>query len=106
MIELIPWMLILVWWDPSEPTRYEVQREARLFADEETCRLYGNERVATVKNQAQEFGGVQVRYSCMEVPDSWEYDRLFADIDAKRREGTGGAINPDDAPDPSAGQGQ
>jgi hypothetical protein len=86
MIEIVPWMLILVWWDPKEPGQFEVRREAHLFADEATCRLYGNERVVTVSMYESEYDYVKVTYACMPVPGSQEFDQLYADIEDQRRE--------------------
>ncbi len=103
MIEIIPWMLVLVWWHPEEPGRVEIRREPHLFADEATCRMYGNERVATVKMYDVEYDHVRVTYSCMPVPGSEEYDRMLGDIDGKASEQE--ATSPE-AADRSAGEGQ
>ncbi|PLK24984.1 hypothetical protein C0V72_02950 [Porphyrobacter sp. TH134] len=104
MIEIIPWMLVLVWWDPKEPGRFEVQREPHLYADEATCQLYGNERVAGVKMYDYEHGYVKVTYKCLPVPKSEEFDRLYADIDEERREAQAAEAAQSATPSPGEGQ--
>ena len=103
MIELVPWMLILVWWHPDEPDRFEIRREPHLFASEADCQLQGANRVAGTAMYHLEHGGMKVTYHCTTVPGSAEYDALFAEFDeAKRQDKTQMQKNPDT----TAGEGQ
>lgn len=103
MIELVPWMLILVWWHPDEPGTFDIRREPHLFASEEECRIHGSNRVAGTEMYEREHGGAKVTYHCTTVPGSAEYDALFAAIDeAQRQDETKMHKNPDSA----AGEGQ
>jgi hypothetical protein len=110
VIDIIPWMLVLVWWHPDEPGRFAIRREPHLFADEATCRLYGNEWVAGVRMYAMEYGYVKVDYACMPVPSAEEFDNLYAELEEERRwqeaprpqEAPAAPQEPDDTP----GEGQ
>lgn len=86
MIELVPWMLILVWWHPDEPGQFEVRREPHLFASADDCRIAGENRVAGTDMYHLEHAGMKVTYHCTTVPGSAEYDALFAQIDEARRQ--------------------
>jgi hypothetical protein len=103
MIELVPWMLILVWWHPDEPGKFEIERQPHLFASEDECRMQGANRVAGVDMYQIEHAGMKVTYHCTKVPGSAEYDALFAEIDeANRQDNTDMQKNPDT----TAGEGQ
>ena len=103
MIELVPWMLILVWWHPDEPGKFEIERGPYLFESEDECRIHGDNRVAGVDMYHLEHGGVKVSYDCTAVPASAEYDALYAKIDdAKRQEDR----EMPKKSDPTAGDGQ
>ncbi len=103
MIEIVPWMLILVWWHPDEPGEFRVRREPHLFADEEQCQLHGANRVAGVEMYHLEHVGAKVTYHCTKVPGSAEFDTLIADIDeAKGQDKTEMLTNSDT----TSGEGQ
>ena len=103
MIELVPWMLILVWWHPDHPGKFEIERQPRLFASEDECRMDGENRAAGVEMYHLEHNGMKVTYHCTPVPGSAEYDVLFAEIDeANRQDKTDMQKNPDS----TAGEGQ
>ncbi len=103
MIELVPWMLILVWWHPDAPGKFEIEREQRLFATEDACRSAGANRVAGAGMYHLEHSDAKVSYTCMTVPDSAEYDALFAEFHEHNRQDTAKMqMNPDSA----TGEGQ
>lgn len=103
MIELVPWMLILVWWHPEEPGVFEIAREHHLFASKDACLTAGENRVAGVDMYDLEHSGAKVSYTCMTVPDSAEYDVLFAEFHEHNRQDTAKMqMNPDSA----TGEGQ
>lgn len=103
MIELVPWMLILVWWHPDHPGDIDIQREHHLFTSDAECRMRGENRVAGVEMYHLEHGGAKVTYACVPVPDSAEYDALFANIDEANRQED---IEMPKKSDPTAGDGQ
>lgn len=103
MIELVPWMLILVWWHPDEPGRFELRREPYLFASEDACRIAGANRVAGSEMYQLEYAGLKATYHCTTVPGSAEYDALFAEIDKARRQDN---TNMQKTPDRPAGERQ
>jgi hypothetical protein len=103
MIELVPWMLILVWWHPDDPGTFDVRREPHLFASEAECRMHGANRVAGTEMYHLEHGDAKVTFHCTPVPGSAEYDALFAAIDeAKGQDEPEMQNNPDATP----GEGQ
>lgn len=75
MIELIPFMLILVWPVPGQPDGMEIERVRQLFASAEHC-----ERAALAERQGPR--GAPITHQCFAMPGSEEYDRLFAQMDA------------------------
>ncbi|MDM7957355.1 hypothetical protein [Blastomonas sp.] len=77
MIELIPYMLMLVWPAPDQPGGFEIERVASLFASEADCDQAAAQLVADASGRA-------MAHRCLPVPNTTEYDRLFAQIDAKR----------------------
>lgn len=79
MIELVPWMLILAWWNPAEPGNIRIERERTLFATEERCQLAGREMAAGVEMYAVEHEGQKLTFLCTQVPEPGEYDRVFMD---------------------------
>ena len=103
MIELIPWMLILVWSHPDRSDDIDIQREHQLFASADECRMQGANKVAGVEMYHLEHGGAKVTFACVPVPSSAEYEALYAKIyDAKRQEDR----EMPKKPDPSTGDGQ
>jgi hypothetical protein len=103
MIELVPWMLILVWWHPDEPGKFDIRREPHLFASEAECRAQGANRVSGTAMYHLEHGGAKVTYHCTKVPDSAEYDALFAATDEAERQDEPEMQNNSDA---TTGEGQ
>lgn len=75
MIELIPFMLVLVWPVPDRPGGVEIERVRQLFASAEHC-----ERAALAQRQGPR--GAPIGHQCFAMPGSEEYDRLFAQMDA------------------------
>lgn len=103
MIELVPWMLILVWWHPDEPGKFDILRDPHLFVSEAECRTQGANRVAGGEMYHLEHGGAKVTYHCTTVPSSAEYDALFAEIEEAKRQDTTEMQNHSDT---TAGEGQ
>ncbi len=75
MIELVPYMLMLVWAEPDQPGGFEIERVASLFASAADCDKAASELVADAS-------GKPMAHRCLPVPQTGEYDRLFAQIDA------------------------
>ncbi|PXW77627.1 hypothetical protein C7451_104122 [Blastomonas natatoria] len=75
MIELIPYLLVLVWPVPDQPGRVEIERVRQLFASAQDC-----ERAALAQRQGPR--GAPTGHQCFAMPGSEEYDRLFAQTDA------------------------
>lgn len=77
MIELVPYMLMLVLGAPGQPGGVTVERVARLYASEAECKAAGADRIA---------GSDRVRaWQCLAVPDRKEFDRLFERIEREQR---------------------
>ena len=76
MIELVPYMLMLAWAAPGQPGGVEIERVAEVFADQAACELAAKAHVAaaTAKNAS---------HMCMPLPSREEFDRLFAELDAR-----------------------
>lgn len=81
MIELVPYMLMLVWAAPDQPGGFEIERVASLFASEADCDQAAAQLVA-------EASGKAMAHRCLPVPKTGEYDRLFAQIDSDRSAAT------------------
>lgn len=76
MIELAPFMLMLAWAAPGEPGRIEVERVAEVFASEADCEKAAVAHVAAARRDG-------VSHRCLPIPPRAEFDRLFADLDAR-----------------------
>lgn len=80
MMELIPWMLVMVWFHPIDSDPIQIERVPMLYFDEAECRAAGARRIAEVDAQTAEHNGVKPAYSCFQVPEPQEYDRVFSQL--------------------------
>ncbi|WP_017671850.1 hypothetical protein [Blastomonas sp. AAP53] len=76
MIELVPYMLMLAWASPGEPGRIQIERVAQVFASQADCEKAAAVHVAAARREG-------VTHRCMAIPARDEFDRLFAELDAR-----------------------
>lgn len=77
MIELVPYMLMLVLGAPGQPGEVTIERVNRLYASEAECKAAGIDRMA---------GSDRITaWQCMAVPDRKEFDRLFERLEREQR---------------------
>ena len=76
MIELVPYMLMLAWAAPCQPGGVEIERVAEVFASQQACEAAAAAHVAATRRSA-------VTHKCLALPSREEFDRLFAELDAR-----------------------
>ncbi len=76
MIELVPYMLMLAWAAPGQPRGVEIDRVAEVFASQDACEKAAPAYVAAARREG-------VTHKCLAIPAREEFDRLFAELDAR-----------------------
>ncbi len=80
---VIPFMLFLLETPLDDPSRAELTRHPFLFASEEECQKAAQEFESTVP-AIKPAEPVTLKYFCKPVPQSPEFERLFAEMDENR----------------------
>ncbi|MFV0645559.1 MAG: hypothetical protein ACK5NN_13855 [Sphingomonadaceae bacterium] len=89
MIELIPFMLIVLQWHPDHPGQFVVERRLVLFETEQACKEAGVEYVEGHEEYSFEYGGAHFSYKCLPLPDPSEYDEMLKEIENRVRDERG-----------------
>ena len=76
MIELVPYMLMLAWAAPGEPGRIQIERVPEVYASAADCEKAAVAHVAAARREG-------LTHTCLAIPPRDEFDRLFAELDAR-----------------------
>lgn len=76
MIELVPYLLLLVWPAPDQPGGLRIERVPEVYADAAACEAAAIAQVAAVR-------GGNAAHRCLPLPPREEFDRLFKQLDRR-----------------------
>ena len=75
MIEIVPFMLFILSWNPDAPDRTQLERVKVVFEQQEDCEQLGSEMVRSLTENEAADSNRRFEYRCMEVPTSDEFRR-------------------------------
>ncbi len=76
MVELIPFLLLLLEWHPDRPHDITVTRVEQVFPDEESCELEGLHRYSEAMLFNEE-DGKEFDYTCQPLPSQAEIEEMI-----------------------------
>ena len=79
MVELIPYMLIILGWHPDRPGDIDLQRPGIVFASEGDCSGVGDDLAAKMTLAAADKSGARYTHRCLAVPGADEFDAMLAE---------------------------
>ncbi len=80
MNEFIPYILLLIWWHPDHPGKFEIERRSGAFESLEECQKHGVEAVEGRKIYKQEYGGTEFYYKCIASSSNQEQEDAWANV--------------------------
>ena len=75
MVEIVPFMLFILGWNPDAPDQVQLERVKVVFENQEDCDQLGSEMVRTLTERESAVSGRLFAYRCMEVPSRVEFER-------------------------------
>nr|WP_298928286.1 hypothetical protein [uncultured Erythrobacter sp.] len=77
MIEVIPVMLFMLGWHPSEPGQIDLQRIEVIFTSMEECETAGAKLAEKMTKAAADKSGASYEHRCINIPPAEEFETAF-----------------------------
>lgn len=79
MVEIVPYMLVILGWLPAQPGEIDLQRPQILFADRVECEKAGSQIARLMTQAAASRSGAIYQHRCIEVPGPDEFQTMMKD---------------------------
>lgn len=77
MIEIIPYMLIILGFHPDHPDEVGIERPQFLFVSKQECDEAGVRMTDRMNEAAADKSGARYEFRCLETPAPTEYEDAF-----------------------------
>ena len=77
MIEILPYMLIILGFHPDHPGEIGVERPQILFVSKQECEQAGARMTDRMNEAAADKSGARYEFRCLEAPADTEYEDAY-----------------------------
>jgi hypothetical protein len=84
--ELIPYILLLITWNPQQPGQFDVERRNVVFATPEACNAAGDDMVIRFDMYNEDKKRKSFTYRCIRSASGSEADALHEELELAKAE--------------------
>ena len=85
MVEIIPFIVIMLGWLPDSPGEFSVERPEIVFESQEACEVAGAKMAARMTQMAETQSGAQYEHRCFAVPSKEEFEAMLKQMEESRK---------------------